>query len=316
MKLNKYKRYIAILVALAVVITTLAATNPIFLDKITKAMGELTSDEKRIIEDISNMTGVKTEEILKIKNEGKTWNEVLETIKRRGLGSSQSDKESRNNLLTQTGLGEDYIEKLKNEGHPVQEINEARMLAERVIFQLKEVTEETENLAAAPKVEITPTRENEDTALYTDLTTKFDLKTAVYLMLKLKGEFGSMEKVMDEYLYSLQIGINLETYLVDKKAYEKDKQEKGVAFDIQKVITLAKIETKMLEKIQKDNQLNKSKTGLEPTAGSETKETGPKVDTPKSPLPDVVDTRPKNPTEEVMKEINDIKSKSFNVEGR
>jgi len=48
-----------------------------------------------------------------------------------------------------------------------------------------------------------------------------DLET----MVKLEESLGSIEKVLDEYLLSLQVDIDFDKYFTDKKSYNKLRKE-------------------------------------------------------------------------------------------
>src|SRR5690606_35624573 len=82
---------------------------------------------------------------------------------------------------------------------------------------------------------------------------QFDVDSAMYYMLLLESDIGSLEAVLDEYLYTLQIDITLEEYLSDKDAYLKLKEEKSVGVLPNQKLTMVSIELASLEKIQKDN---------------------------------------------------------------
>jgi len=45
-------------------------------------------------------------------------------------------------------------------------------------------------------------------------------------MVKLEESLGSIEKVLDEYLLSLQVDIDFDKYFTDKKSYNKLRKEK------------------------------------------------------------------------------------------
>ncbi|MFZ5986012.1 MAG: hypothetical protein ACOYWZ_02680 [Bacillota bacterium] len=309
----KRRRTVAVIIVMSLILTSLAvSTGIVSLNKVNTANAQNNNDQK-IAEDISNMTGEKTKDILKLKNEGKSWNEILEILKNNS-GQNQVDRENRSDFLTESDLGDEYVEKLKKEGFTQEEIMEAKSLVERVMFNLREITEKSLNKPDIPKVEVGETLDTEeDTPAYEELAGKIDLKIAVYLILKLESEFGSMEGVLDEYLYSIQIGADLEKMIIDKEAYEEEKREKGAGLDIKKIITLAKIEEKLLQKIQSQNN-NKVEFDIDPKSGEA--KPGLEPEAIKPPLPDIgpKDVKPKDPLEDVMKEINDIRNRSLNIE--
>lgn len=326
---RRYQKYLAIFIAILILAPLFSFAVSDFakeyknpnntLKKETVGFEALSSDDKKIVNDISNMTGAKTEEILQLKTVGKTWNDVLDMLKKRKKGSETNDKEQRSSQLAKDGLKEDYLKKIKAEGFNDQEINEAKMFAERVVFQLKEITtQKQETLSNRPTADSKiKTEENDDISSYSSLLEKFDSKFSVYILLKLKKEFGNIESAMDEYLLSLQIGVDLYKYLVNKDEYKKDKEEKSRSVDTLKIITLAKIESKMLEKIQNENNTKRDKAEMDSKENKGINPLKPNVEDKvnRPPLPEVEDPRPKNPAEDVMKEINEIKNKSLNPGG-
>ena len=69
----------------------------------------------------------------------------------------------------------------------------------------------------------------------------------------------------------------------------------------------------MLKILQKDTTADKDNKSLKEDELSGAKVTSAKVDeSPKLPLPDVESTTPRNPSEDVMKEVNGIKDRSLN----
>lgn len=307
---KKYGKYISAVVIAALLVTGVPLALNGFKLREARAVENSSEDEKRIAADISNMTGVEVEGILTLRKSGKSWNEILQKLKKDNPSSNKEETDRRSAALAASTIGEDYAEKLKKEGFTQEEIMEAKLLFERVQFQLQEVTSGTETENSVPKVEVGTIAEKnadkEDITPYTELAGKLESKTAVYLMLKLKKDLGSLEKVMDEYLLSLQLELNLEEYLIDKKAYEKQKEEKMAAANRQNLITQAKIEEMMLKKIQNDNSKNKT----EVLPGNSTPGAADKPETksplPEVPMPEIKDVKPQNPLNEIMKEIQAV----------
>ncbi|ADU74112.1 hypothetical protein M972_111090 [Acetivibrio thermocellus AD2] len=78
-------------------------------------------------------------------------------------------------------------------------------------------------------------------------------------MVKLEESLGSIEKVLDEYLLSLQVDIDFDKYFTDKKSYNKLRKEKLLKMDESSIITVEEIERKYFETLQKFNDyLNNS----------------------------------------------------------
>ncbi len=337
---KKYK-IVALILALVLITTTIPLTI-LGIDNLkpdTITVDNASSEDKRIASEISNETGVSIEEVFELKSYGRSWNEVLTFLRNKSTLGESSNKNKRDDLLLNAGLDEEYMKKLKKEGFTEDEISEAKLLEERVIFQLEEITSKTEanqlnssgttGLPNLPKPsvnsenKINPTNQtdtgklafdvgntdsNADITMYQKLYEKIDIKNAIYFMLKLKADFGSCEKAFDEYLFSLQADIDLNDYIKDKEAYLKNRDEKKLLLDDRNVITLEKIEAKSIEKIQtddRDNDLisNQSQAADKSLSEETPKETSPLPDVPK---PNSVDVKPKNPTDEIMNEINGI----------
>ena len=308
--ISKYGRYAAVLVGLALILPILSAANNQM--PMPEAKADIQSDEQdeRIAADISNMTGVEKEKILALKKDGKTWNQLLEQLTGENAAGGQGDKEKRNDFLARDTIGEEAAARLREEGFTDDEIMQATLPVERVIFQLQDITSDMGQQREIPKPEVEPPSSavntpREDSSAYAELLNKIDVNTAVSLMLRLEQAFGSVEKVLDEYLYALQIGINLEQYMTDQKEYHKQKQEKSMGIDLQTIITIAKIEEKMLEKMRQINEKEE-----DPQLKIETTPAVHKPEAP-NPLPDVPnpkaeDIKPQNPAEQIMNEIKAI----------
>lgn len=275
-------------------------------------MENASEEDRRIASEISNETGFSTEEIFELKSKGRSWNEVLKVLKTSPNLSKKRDISNRNDLLLNSGFDEEYIKKLKTEGFTDEEITEAKMLEERIVFQLLEIVQKDESAVEKPEIIISSlNKDKEDISVYKKLFEKIDAKNAIYFMLKLNTDFGSYEKAFDEYLYSLQAELDLNEYIKDKQAYLKSKEDKRPLLDEQSIITLEKIEQKAIESIQKENNENESTDALQQKDSTAETDNNSSVSQEKSPLPDVPkpeasDVKPKNPTEDIMKEIREI----------
>lgn len=314
-RMHKHK-FIAILLAAVMLSTSIPLTIWGLSGKNVTTMDNASEEDKRIASEISNETGVSIEEIFHLKSYGRTWNEVLSTLKNRPNLRETSEKNDRDNLLLNSGLDEDCLKKLKNEGFSEKDITDVKMLGERVIFQLQEITSgnyENQVKIEEPKVSIGANdRDNDDISAYQELSKKIDINNAVYFMLKLKEDFGSYEKVFDEYLFTLQADLDLNEYISDKETYLKKKEEKKLLLDDQKIITTEKVEEKSIEKTQKESKESENEASAaqknDNTANNEksniaAKDKSPMPDVPK---PNIEDIKPKNPTDEIMNEIKTI----------
>ena len=314
---SKYYRSFAIVIIIALMFSTFGVVQGVFADKqptTVTTIDQLSSQDKEIINEISNTTGVKSEEIIKLKTSSNTWNEVLDKLKSSTSKDNLDAAQARSNLLTESGLDADYLKKLRDEGFDDSKIIEAKSLVNRVTSQIKQILDVQQEVPTQPSNGLD--QENaykQDIESYKELAGKIDLKTAVELLLKLEKDFGSMEKVFDEYLLSLQISVDLKDYLTDKETYKKLKSEQSAKFDQTKIITMATIEAKVLQLLQ-----NKTTSYKNTPEATPNKQTDPstvvkddKAAMPAFPLPDVQNPKPSNPMEDVMKEVNDLRNKSL-----
>lgn len=302
----KHKKAIVV-VLLVCVLTTMI---PILTALPGKAPGLGTeTNDKKIAADISSTTGVEAEKILALKKDGKSWNEILEYLK--GKGGSTEDREEMENLLTENVLGEEDTEQLLAAGFTAEEIQQATLLAERVQFQLQEITsstgtEVTTDVQSVPMADGNDDAINDDMAAYKALEEKLNLKTIIILMIKLKDAFGSMEEVMNEYLYSLQVDINLEDYLTDSEAYLEKKKDKSIEAQSKKILTMSDIENEMLKAIQQNDVNNVINEDPGSTVNSLDNTDRAVDDGPVSPLPEMKDVAPGNPGDDILLEIQQI----------
>lgn len=313
--MKKYKKLLIVLVIIALLLPTFTITNGLISTNDVTAAKDMSIEDKRIAEDISNMTGVKIDEIVEQKNQGATWNEVLDKLKKVDY-TNQNERDARNTVLATTGVDSELVKRLKSEGFKDDEINEAKMLIDRVTLQLSEIiTSQDGNDQQLRSVSTDiDTQTEEDITQYAELSDKIDTNTALYLILKLSKDFITKENVLDEYLLSLQIGVNFEDYIVDKKTYETEKNEKMISADLQKIITIAKIEETLLKLIQQRSVKDKNNDDLESGSENESDISNPDIISQELPIPYVGEARPQSPTEDVMKEVNEIIDKSLNIE--
>ena len=302
----RYKKGIAIFLAVCVLATLISRLADFPSRTPILAADE---NEQKIAADISTSTGVEVEKILSLRKDGNSWNEILEYLK--GKGGSLEDRDEMDMFLTEEVLGEEDVELLLDAGYTKEEIQQATLIAERVQFQLQEITSSngTETISDVKKVPDTggiSDLENESISEYKELEEKYNIKTVISLMLKLKDSFGSMEQVMDEYLYSLQADINLEDYLADIESYLEKKDDTNLEAGNKKIITMSDIENEMLKAIQQqdvNNVINEAtESNINPLDNADWKND----DGPVSPLPEMKDVNPRNPGEDILEEIQQI----------
>jgi len=192
-------------------------------------------------------------------------------------------------------LSEKGEQGLLSQGFSTEKIGDAKTILDRICFQLDEIL----SLVKLPGQE-----QDKELEAYEDLRSGIDYEKAIPLMLYLEQDFGSLSVVLDEYLCCVQIGVDLQIFISDRDEYEKHKAEKSALHEGE-IITAFIIEMKMLERLQsKNNQIegitDKFQEELVPSPGAERIE-----------IPDTGGIKPPNPTEEIMKEIEGLKTRSM-----
>lgn len=313
MKISKITRR-TLAIILVVVIVSLAIIGTIIPSQINDGsrkidLKSISNDDKSAASQISNMTGLNMEEVLQQKTKDMNWNQVLQKIKKLGYPALKENQLKAKNQLLKNSVSEKDVDQLRKEGFSEEVIDNVTLLCERVEFQLDDLMETNDALVKKPVIDtLIEKEEDEKIELFKLIKENFNNKTAIYLILKLSKEFGSNEKVMDEYLLSLQLQIDLETYLLDKKQYLKIKDEKLISFDIRKAITIEKIEDAINSKHSKqsDSPINNQ---------SNKKESSNKNDSPVNVAtapdlikPDVKSVIPENPANSILKDIGDLEN--------
>ncbi|WP_168121764.1 hypothetical protein [Paenibacillus sp. HB172176] len=268
------------------------------------------SDDETIASDISNLTGVKADQVLELKQTGMSWTEVLEQLKT-AEGGTTADRSNRSETLTGAGMQE-TVEALRAVGYSDEDILEARLLSERVEFQLESIAGDTgiEQTSALPNIE-QETSKLERAAL--DVAQVYDASEAVRFMLQLEEKLGGREAVLDEYLLSLQLGIDLTLYAADSDSYEQQKTEQSAGLLPTEKITAARLEELMLSRI---NPIIASEDEEDALAAiqAESEVSAAAAMTPdndaitdkqmSAPVPEVLNVKPVNPADSLRQEID------------
>jgi hypothetical protein len=195
-------------------------------------------------------------------------------------------------------IDDNQFKNFKKLGYKDSEINQCKLIIERVKYQLEDIINSSTET---------------DISEYKNLYSSIDEENGILYMLKLKKEFGGYDKVLDEYLFSLQLKIELSQYIADKKTYIKEKKNKEMTIDVSKLITIEKIEQKSIEIIQEQNKKNNTNSQSGNTSNDVINNKVNKSSTDDNQnVPNVQNDKPANPADDAMKEINDIKQKSFN----
>lgn len=310
---SKTKKGIALFLAVVLIFSSIIIVNESIVST-GRAKSETNPNiDNKIVSDLSNMSGYSTEEILKLKADGMNWNEITEYLKSQGNKVNISKmKEEREKRLVEIGLGEDLIKQLYNDGFSKDEINSTKMFVERIIFGLREICGDNTKLQTNTKVIAEPNQVESleiEIESYSKLLDKISIDEALYFIVKLKNEFGSMDKVMDEYILALQIDLDFGLYIKNKDEYIKQKAEKVLILDMQKIINTEKIETKLLQKFSNKNESYKENDRIGISAKSDKivnndfEQFGKDA---KLPSPDIKVVRPLDPSQEIQNETQKL----------
>ncbi|MEK3713733.1 MULTISPECIES: hypothetical protein [unclassified Paenibacillus] len=290
---------IVVLLAEAAIVTFPRLSRESAVQESSQQLDEQTAAE------LSNLSGVAAKQILAMKKSGSSWNEITETLKQQLPENNTEDKQGRSNLLHEAGLGEELLKELRQKGFQDDEIMEAKMLTERTMQQLKEVVSSAESMVEKPEASPDPSGSAEEDlqSAYVTINEQFNEGEAVTLLLTLQQEFGSMEAVMNEYLLSLQIGLNLKDYITDPKTYQENKEQQTITLKESEIVTLDALEKRMLEQLQQGNEAPDLKVAEKDYDPSNMVTEDKESLIPDINPPTVQDVRPENPGESVRQEI-------------
>ncbi|ETT77556.1 hypothetical protein C173_03534 [Paenibacillus sp. FSL R7-277] len=300
---RKYK-YISIAIIVVLLAEAAIVTFP-RLNRDSAVEESSQQQDEQTAAELSNLSGVAAKEILAMKKSGSSWNEITETLKQQLPANNAEDKQGRSNLLHEAGLGEELLKELRQKGFQDDEIMEAKMLAERTMQQLKEVVSSAASMVEKPEASAEPfgSAEEEIQSAYVTINEQFNEGEAVTLLLTLQQEFGSMEAVMNEYLLSLQIGLNLKDYITDPKTYQENKEQQTITLKESEMVTLDALEKRMLEQLQQGNEATDLKVAERAPDSNNIVTEDKESLIPDINPPTVQDVRPENPGEAVRQEI-------------
>lgn len=283
----KKVKFGSILIVLALAVAMVGDMFFVNMPKIEAKDNEIviSEDDKQKAAEISNITGADIKEILSLREKGMSFNEIINELKENSedylVKDEKKDGLDKNNKLAEMGFSEN-------------EITEARMLIERVQFQLQEIIgfDVEDEISKDDYQRILKGLEDSD--------------SVIYYTLMLKKELKSLDTALNEYICAVQLGLDIDTYFTDKEKYEDSKNEKMVLLGREKIITIMNIEDKMLKVLQnKTNLENKEEQDANfiPEIGSKTSESENIHEKPMIELPSV---KPPNPQEELIKELKEI----------
>ncbi|HZG76387.1 MAG TPA: hypothetical protein VEZ72_11080 [Paenibacillus sp.] len=262
-----------------------------------EAFAAANEDDRSVAADVSNLTGATIEDVLELKRMGLSWNEVLEALE--NDPGAASNRGARDERLAEAGLSPETVDSLTGMGFTAEQIAEAKLLADRVSDQLRELATAPAESSADPFEAAAPT-------VYEDLAEWYRAEAAVRFMLLLAERLGSYELALEEYVLALQLELDLETMVEDEAAYEEAKALAMAGKRPDELVRLQDIELAVLALVQKRGQPTDD-TAF-PTAEALKERALPEAGTPPSPLPDaptpsVEDVRPANPTQAILDEL-------------
>uniref|UniRef100_UPI0013E35BA6 hypothetical protein n=1 Tax=Paenibacillus kobensis TaxID=59841 RepID=UPI0013E35BA6 len=255
-----------------------------------------------IAADISNLTGASTKEVSELRATGLSWNEVLGRLKGQD-GGTKAQREERSTLLTETGM-EEIVVKLRDMGYEEEKLQAAKMLAERVEFQLDEIVRGIGTIQPAVPVPGADHKDNAQQEAVQHIGERYEAGLALYYMMLLQEELGSSEAVLDEYLLALQLDLDLADRIRDRKTYDEAKEKAIGLLAPGDIVTVSRLEEMMLDKLR---PVDASTDATAPTdTGAAGVEVGQQAGQPQqdSLLPEVPDVKPVNPGERVRAELD------------
>lgn len=297
---------VSILVATAATVTGVGALTAKNINNAVTAQHQASEADRKMAQDISDVTGVATATLLNMKTGQNSWNDVLQEIQDRGVEDIQD--------MTDEELAAQLA------GRSEEDIEEVSALAERVVFNLQEIVAKQSMQNIQKTVEL-PTPGTEDSEIEYDfetLSAQFQKNRSIYLTLLLKKEFGSFEQAMDEYLYSLQVEVDLSLCLMDREAYDEEIAQAGAQLMRSEAITVSLIEQTMLELLNAKEDTAEGAKETDPSVAPEIPEpTLPDTDAEMiesiNPSVPEVETKPEIPSAglEIYDEIDQIQESAM-----
>lgn len=238
---KKQKRFISIiltaslLAATAVTVTGVGALTAKNISDAATAKHQASEADRKMAQDISDVTGVSTATLLNMKTNQNSWNDVLQKVQDGGVETAQDMTEEELSALTAE--------------QPEEDVEEVSALAERVVFNLQEIVakQSMQNIQETVEVQVPGAEDSETEYDFETLAAQFQKNRSIYLTLLLKDEFGSFEQTMDEYLYSLQVEVDFSLCLADRESYDEEIAQASAQLMRSDAITVSLIEQTMLE---------------------------------------------------------------------
>jgi hypothetical protein len=126
---KKHIRPMALILSVVMLVSIISITTGrfSFLDvkaEQPEAVEQTEAEDMKMAGDISNLTGIDVNTILNMKNDGLSWNEVLEELENINVDSEQN-RIDRNNVLLTQDIKEDPDNMLKIRGFSEEDIIDA-----------------------------------------------------------------------------------------------------------------------------------------------------------------------------------------------
>jgi len=205
----------------------------------------------------------------------------------------------------ESSLGKEAIDRLMAEGLDEQDIQAAKLIAERVAFQLREVVQDSAINVIKPSAADETSEEGQKLEAFRAVAEQFDLEDAIRWMVLLYGEFMTYEAVLDEYLLSLQYELQLEDYLNDREQYLKSKEQKRIDMFGQFIVSTSEIEKFVLDTVQKSNTIDRAETAT-PAESESVAQSELDIPMPDIPSFRTKEVKPTNPTDAIMQELEQL----------
>lgn len=299
--MNKKVKTVSVILVVALIVTMVAQMT-LFKGNLVDAGEnyiELTDEDNQKAAEIANVTGVNVKEILKLRESGLSFNEILNEIK-------NGDFIIENNENAVSDILDKELDKI---GVTNEEIEETKTFIERVKFQLEEILSSNKAEVDLSPMDFEKDEKDDEIDFKEYQKVLYSLENMDYVIkyvLLLKNDIGSLESALNEYFISVQCEIDIKEYFENKEKYEEAKSEKSVLINMDDVITVMKIEDMMLKVLQnkEDDDKIDDKTNEvgEPKVDIDISETEmpdkPVIEMPKVEIPD--------PQADIKKELEDI----------
>lgn len=208
---------------------------PIFMNQAvmrTIDESEMTSagEEQLLTEQIGNMTGASTKEIEALRRNGYSWTEVLEKL-----------QDERDGMRSADGVVEDgaYEKILIAQGIALSDIQDVKMAITNLSMLLDEIVQSEEAISVEPntvvvdaKPEVTDNDETTAVELCQSIVSQMDEDYLLYLVFQLKEVLPDTNDVINEYLYALQVGLDIEIALENYDAYQEQKASQWIGTEV------------------------------------------------------------------------------------